>query len=720
MATSAAVRRWVIFVLSTGIAAAVLVNLQFDRSGLDPAIALILGFGVAVVIPMAIRYRLGGQTHALTADEAVLVAMLLVLPPAWPPLVLGAGVAVGNIASRRPAIRTAFNAGIVAVSASFATAAHRQLVGTSGPFSLRALAAMSLAMILYAVVSVLIIAVLFKRLGSSGIRESIHDVLPVTRVTLPANVLAGIGLGWLAFRGAAFAAVGVGLLTAGFAAHRTSVGARRLREQASRLRDVARQLVAGSGSLQAFDEALERVGDLFGATATELFLIDGEHWLVEVGRGRREGSVPSAAASAGPGLAQAATFDAGTPEGGDQGALVAPIIQDGRPIGALVLHGRRGVETWDDADHGVLDGLAGEVLVAMHNAQLVEQIAGERGRLAAQSDLLGGILAAVSDGIALLAADGEILSWNPAMSEIAGDSSTDVIGRHWLDVLGASDEQGATASLVGALAIATRGRTLTRTWQVRSRSGEHRWIRAVLSPTVADGAGAAVLLARDVTATREVDRLKADFLATVSHELRTPLTPIKGFLELEERHTLNEQQSEAMRASMRRQVNRLEGLIDDLLAMAELDRDLVDLAREPIDLAVVVARVMERHDLPERLQSEPGSVIVVGDLEAAVRILDALVDNAVKHTDAAVHISLVERDGRGSILVRDEGPGVPLGDQERIFDRFSRLGDHLLRTQGPGLGLPIARALAHRLDGEVTVESVHGSGATFELSLPLA
>ncbi|HEX9767209.1 MAG TPA: HAMP domain-containing sensor histidine kinase, partial [Nitriliruptorales bacterium] len=228
----------------------------------------------------------------------------------------------------------------------------------------------------------------------------------------------------------------------------------------------------------------------------------------------------------------------------------------------------------------------------------------------------------------------------------------------------------------------------------------------------------------DVTAEYEVDVLKADFIATISHELRTPLTPLKGFVQ-----TLRAR-SEAiephlvvqMVEGMGKQVDRLENLVADLLAVAEIDNDAAPLEGAVLDLrdATDAALALERTGTGRVTVDGFGSVNGVGDRRAVIRIIRALVSNALKHTEGPVTVTFATDADRALVRVVDKGPGIPPWEHERIFERFGRLGDHLHRTQGPGLGLAISRALAEAMGGNVALESDVASGSVFTLSLPIA
>ncbi len=725
MATPPPVRLWVgaMALLAVAVGAA-LVGWWGTQQAPSPVVAIALTLGVALASLLPVRYRFGGSTHAVTADEPFLIAMLVAVPMPWPPLLFAAGAVLGNVLRRRPApmpaVRVVFNASSGLVSGAVAALVFVLVAGQVSMVSPLAALGMLAAGIAHALVSTLVIAELFRRLGVNSFEGAVREVLPVSRVTVPASVVAGVVLAWLASRSDTLAVVGVGLVVALFVGFRANVAVQHLRSRASRLREVAATLATASGSLDAFDRALIELTEIFGAEAAELVLIDGERRTTD---DVRLGADPSRAARHALFLDRAASLEPGTEAGGVDGALVAPMLDGGRVVGALALHARRGLEPWDDADEDVLDGIASEVLVALRNAELVDELAAERSRLAAQTGLLGGILDAVSDGIAMVGADGAVRAWNPGMALVTGVERGQAVGRSWTDVIHAVDDEGTVEGVRHDVQRVLQDHvSLARTWRISPVRGDDRWVRIVLTPVTDPKRPGVVVVARDVTAAREVDRIKADFIATVSHELRTPLTPLKGFIEIADKRELTPEMQADMRRSMRKQVNRLESLVDDLLAMAELDRELVDLHEVDVPLSPLLDRLKAVFDdEAKRLHVDHTDLVALGDVEAIDRIVVALVSNALKHTDGDVRVGVTAGEaGRVVVEVDDDGPGIPIADHEAIFERFHRLGDHLHRTQGPGLGLPIARALARRLDGDVLVESAPDRGSTFRVVLPAA
>jgi PAS domain S-box-containing protein len=397
-------------------------------------------------------------------------------------------------------------------------------------------------------------------------------------------------------------------------------------------------------------------------------------------------------------------------------------------IGAIAVTGRRGLEPWDESDLHLLATVANEAAVVLKNVELFSQLERERARLEAESTKLGDIVNAASDGIALIGRDGEIQAWNDAMGEVTGVAPAEAVGHPWYVSLRLKDaaDQELLPEGEHVISDALEGHRHSEAVaiQVLRRDGRWRWLRVTLAPVLREDAEpvGTVLVARDVTSEREIEELKSDFIATVSHELRTPLTPLKGFLTtlVHRGDQMGPDQLNPVFSAMQGQVDRLERLIADLLVIADLDRGAITLERAHIDVGDAIRHVVGLEG-PDRVVVELAEpVAAVGDDDAVRRVLRALVSNAVKHTDGRVRVGVERRDDAVLVHVDDDGPGVAPWDQERIFKRFGRLGDHLTRTQGPGLGLPIARALAQRMGGDVEVVSDVDRGSRFTVRLPVA
>ena len=235
---------------------------------------------------------------------------------------------------------------------------------------------------------------------------------------------------------------------------------------------------------------------------------------------------------------------------------------------------------------------------------------------------------------------------------------------------------------------------------------------------------------REVTADRELDRMRDAFVATVSHELRTPLTSISGFLEmlLEEEHVLGDEGRRYLEV-IRRSTDRLHALVEDLLLIAQIEARRIELTFGAVDLAELAERAVEA---ARPAADEKGIALEVStdspprveaDRVRMGQVLDNLVSNAVKFTDAGGHVTIrVEAaDGGSRLVVRDTGIGIPAEEQGQIFSRFFRASTATRRAiPGTGLGLAICRALVEQQGGTISLESREGEGTAVTVSLPAA
>lgn len=223
-------------------------------------------------------------------------------------------------------------------------------------------------------------------------------------------------------------------------------------------------------------------------------------------------------------------------------------------------------------------------------------------------------------------------------------------------------------------------------------------------------------------------------VADVSHELRTPLTSILGNIDLLRRMGDDELSLQAIEDETRR----MSRLVDDILLLAKADAGRLPLVEGKVELDTLLvevysqARVLSNEGVDVSLTVEDRAS-VFGDQDRLKQLVLNLVSNAVKYTTAGDTIDLVLRrveagpddpesvPGWAEVRVADSGPGIPAHDLPHIFDRFYRVDRSRARGKngGAGLGLAIARWIAHAHGGQLSVQSVEGQGATFVLRLPL-
>jgi signal transduction histidine kinase len=234
---------------------------------------------------------------------------------------------------------------------------------------------------------------------------------------------------------------------------------------------------------------------------------------------------------------------------------------------------------------------------------------------------------------------------------------------------------------------------------------------------------------RDVTADRQLERLRDAFVAAVSHELRTPLTSISGFLELlgDEEDSLGLSGRTYLTAA-RRGTARLQRIVEDLLLVGQIEAKLLELETEPVDLTELAALAVEaaRAAADEKrvavTLAAAGPLPLEADPARLGQVLDNLLSNAIKFTPAggAVGVSVSGGGGRRRIEVTDNGIGVPQAELGQIFSRFYRASTATRREiPGTGLGLVIARAIVEGHRGTISLDSREGEGTSVTVALPL-
>lgn len=230
---------------------------------------------------------------------------------------------------------------------------------------------------------------------------------------------------------------------------------------------------------------------------------------------------------------------------------------------------------------------------------------------------------------------------------------------------------------------------------------------------------------------QELDRQKSDFLSTVSHELRTPLTSIAGYAEMIRDGDAGEvpPAMDRMLDVVTRNTERLRALIEDLLTLSRIESGSLRSASAPVDVAEVlasgaaaVAPQAATGAVHVRVDPPPPGTTVRGDLLQLERVVLNLLTNAVKFTPPGRTVHLGARvDGDEVVLTcADEGIGIPLTEQEHLFDRFFRASNATARAiPGTGLGLVIVQGIVQQHGGSIALESAEGEGTTMTVRLPL-
>ncbi len=350
----------------------------------------------------------------------------------------------------------------------------------------------------------------------------------------------------------------------------------------------------------------------------------------------------------------------------------------------------------------------------------------------------------MSDYVLVLDGYNRLVDVNPAAERALGQPADQLIGQPAADVL----------ATWGDLVSEFRGETSIKTEIVMDHQGEMHVLALRITPLHrGDHRGhGRIIVARDVTERKRAEqslqerseqlqaaieelhilsRIKDEFVANVSHELRTPLTNIKLYHDLLNRYP---ERQERYLSILDRETERLETIIEDLLLLSRLDREVVALKFEPVDLNTLVGNMIhdrqllaESKGLKLTVRLQPAPVVADADATLISQVLSVLLTNAMNYTPAngqiEAYTEVENKNGRAwaGFCVQDTGPGILPAEQAKLFSRFFR-GEaaHASHTAGTGLGLAIAKEIVGRHHGRITIVStgIPGEGAAFHVWLP--
>lgn len=360
---------------------------------------------------------------------------------------------------------------------------------------------------------------------------------------------------------------------------------------------------------------------------------------------------------------------------------------------------------------------------------IAETLAGQRDLLAEEEFSFTTIMESMAEGVVITGSDLRIRLVNKAAAsmfnlrgEVKGLLLPEVFMSHELQ--GVAQRAAVTDEVQrGELTLVISGR----------RERCHLVVTAASLKTAGVESGGCLMVLHDVTRLRELESVRREFVANVSHEFRTPMSIINGYLETLEEGGVGREMMKKSITVMRRHADRLNRLIEDLLTISRMEEKGVSLETAPTNLSLLLTNVVEQleSEVNERgvhvkMEVSPGLPKVMVDGYRIEQAFSNLLVNALRHG--------VSREGEGGTVIvkasmegpeiavsfRDHGPGIPLQDQEHIFERFYRVGgDRARQTGGTGLGLSIVKNVVQAHGGRVSVKSMPGEGSNFTIYLPV-
>lgn len=416
---------------------------------------------------------------------------------------------------------------------------------------------------------------------------------------------------------------------------------------------------------------------------------------------------------------------------GYRSLLAVPLNTKHAPPSALVVY-RLDPHTFTSREINLLTSFANHAAMAIENAALYTH---SDMRLREQTRRLEAMIQSLQDGMILADLQGTVIYANRRMSEfidipleeIIGEPENQVIERLLSQTAGVDEQQRAKTRQAVEAALAGKGLRRVELSVIVNHQTHDLALR-VFDVTEADGTpiGRGQIL-RDITRDREIDRMKSSLISTVSHELRTPLAAIKGYVTtlLAVDVVWDSITQHEFLEIISNETDRLTKLVSDLLDMSRIESGKLDVNRSMCNLSELVQRAAHRAqpqplerlvvDLPPNLPS------LYVDPQRIEAVLRNLIENAAKYAGETSPITVsAEVQGQDLVVrVRDEGPGIPPENRERVFESFYRLENGLTRpTPGAGLGLAICQGFISAHGGKIWLEQ-QPKGTCVAFSLPI-
>ena len=403
---------------------------------------------------------------------------------------------------------------------------------------------------------------------------------------------------------------------------------------------------------------------------------------------------------------------------GDRNLLLAPMRAGNTAVG--VIRASNKIDGgFGEGDLELMSIFASQAAVIVQNTRLYENAINDAQQLEA---LING----ASDGIVIVDDRGAIVRFNRAMREMTGLLTEKVIGLDCDEVLPSAMQRVDDPREKGALLlkrVLRTGRHIPFSESVAENADGERVDLAVSYSYIGGADGSAPLAAaivRDVSDIREVERMKSDFVSMVSHELRTPLALIKGYVAtlLRAELSLDPDTVGRFQQGINDAADRLGLIVSNLLSTSRIESGLMRPNLQVTDLSPLVDRVVG--DLQVTAQGrleivrEGTDFWVSGDAEQIALVLGNLVSNAVKYGRSEIDLQLIvalkASQREVSIVVTDNGPGIPQAERQQVFEKFVR-ADQAGDGQGSGLGLYICQSIVEAHGGRIWIDARYKKGA---------
>jgi len=414
--------------------------------------------------------------------------------------------------------------------------------------------------------------------------------------------------------------------------------------------------------------------------------------------------------------------------------LIVPIIRENHLWGLLITHQCSKQRTWQAWEIDLLQQLANQIAIAIHQSELYEQLETEllqrqkvETALRRSENLFRSLNESAPIGIFKTDAQGKMLYSNPCCQQICGFTLEEALGDGWINFIHPDDLEVFLPQW--SAEISTYQQLCTELRFVH-KDTKIRICRLVVVPIFSDSNVfmGYVGTIEDITDSRAIEKMKNEFISIVSHELRTPLTSIRGGLGLLTAGVIKNQPEKMQKVLeiASSDTERLTRLLNDILDLERLENNKFTLNKQWCDAITLIRQAVNSLQTIAQqnniyLQILPNSCQVWVDADRVIQVIVNLISNAIKFSPphTVVQLSVAEMPDRNLFKIQDQGRGIPSDKLESIFGKFQQVDASDSRQKGgTGLGLAICRSIIQQHGGKIWAESVFGEGSTFYFYLP--
>lgn len=417
--------------------------------------------------------------------------------------------------------------------------------------------------------------------------------------------------------------------------------------------------------------------------------------------------------------------------------LLLPLLLKGRRLGFMGFDQIDVKRKWIGKDVSLLQVIANTIASAYERRKYNVEIQEKIQQIINEKTKTETIVHEISDGVVMVDKDLKILLFNYKAVEISGFCASEALGQPVDKILKYVSEFGEKINnrYIKRAYSTVQEQTLSHEAKLIKKDGTKIFIASSASP-IRDSQGAllgCVVVFRDTTKEKEIDRLKSEFISVASHQLKTPLAGVKWLSELllgdeivspliEQKEYLND-----IHITNEKMIR----LVDSLLEVSKVEeKNQIIIGKKPFDVSILInswlkvyqAAAQNKQVKLIKLGVWPEKLILNVDVDKIRQIICNLIDNAIKYSKIKGRVEIVCQLNKGEIvfIIKDKGIGIPKKQQKRIFEKFFRASNAVTQeTSGTGLGLNIVKGYSDALGGKLWFESIEGQGTSFYFSLPL-